>query len=997
MGAQLALLTLSSSDLSVFQRLHRQLAVKPGLWAGYTIGGADVAIVAEGEKNSEVLRDILEKFHLRPGYQCRTSPGGSRVYVTSLRKVGTDPRTEWTESIRDEPVTIVLARRCRNRETPMPDSPANGYLWSTAGHFDLCMLAPADLSRSFSSVVLPLRNNRWRTYALPAVGLNHLDCQAKARRCPDGLEGCEDAIEYVLHPAITIKPGREHQARDLFRQAFGDRADLHIAHGRRDVFASEPLRVCLRKYLRTIESFRSNDVVVSTHTRVGIPYPTNAPRNNLTGDECACETCSGSVSPFEVSTAIEGFDCAERQVQIARLQELVFDLAGCRLDQLSTRFVGGGGVPATIVATNPRNDEVRIEICVAYEQVTADDWFLHILHETVAAALRVYMSDVVQIPKLNGAGLEVARVETEYHRMIASAWRQLGEGLGTAIGLEYVRRHRRAGDFLAEYAKLAIMGGRSETRPPSPAHIARLLLGEFLRRWIVAVAAGGDHTKWHTSLREARDEVTSWLTGVGLGPDPLFGTPFAQRIDRLAAKFFLCQAIQPAALEAYIAHGDPNLGYELGTLSLSWSATLGLGAKLMPALSSLVSAASDTTLDSVRPAARAADLPMADMAQSIVGFLLSADRIRAAWGSATTTDRLDERVVRYVDAFLGYRPPFHDEAAERGVQRDILHQFVNMGRAEWDVLAAFEESRAYHMVANKEYFYTCSSDNPEPAGYESLAGASAATPGDTADNLLPMIGVGARKDVRFGDVLSGYVGTDSDLSAIEYCRAPTTLARRIDCELRCLDAAGEALAGYNPQPSERYVSVNVTPWLIADPRGVVRQRRWHASYLGRLKQTLKSLAAAAEAARLRLVVELVEGALPRSGDLQEELWETLGVVADSAGLAIDDQFGPGTDTPRLARILERAKKLGFSPIIAKLDYLAVSEVLSHFRPSTDWSQALGVLGDHVMLVGLHDCTCLVFEGYSGKNRSDEYRRDFREALASSRVGRNWPEWVLMQG
>jgi len=368
---------------------------------------------------------------------------------------------------------------------------------------------------------------------------------------------------------------------------------------------------------------------------------------------------------------------------------------------------------------------------------------------------------------------------------------------------------------------------------------------------------------------------------------------------------------------------------------------------------------------------------------------------------------VEETVDRYVSAFFDYRPftpPFRDELTDEETQRDTLDRFIEMGRAEWQVLASFQDSRDYLLEANKEYFYACSSSEPQPAGFEALAGASVvggeAVEGAPAGiDLLPLIGIEGTRGARFGEIMRGYVGTDCELSPHEYCLRPAVLARRLDCELRCLEAAGRALSGYHPQPEERYISVNVTPWLIADARGVVTKRRWHGSYLRRLGERLQDLARSASAVGLRLIVELVEGSLPRAPELLDVLWGTLGGVAASAGLAIDDQFGPGTDTPRLAGILRRAGKLGFHPLIVKIDYLAVSEILSYSVQHDEWARALGVLGDHVMLVGQRDqlCSSLIFEGYSGRERSDEYRRKFRVALNTARLERNWPDSVLMQG
>lgn len=248
--------------------------------------------------------------------------------------------------------------------------------------------------------------------------------------------------------------------------------------------------------------------------------------------------------------------------------------------------------------------------------------------------------------------------------------------------------------------------------------------------------------------------------------------------------------------------------------------------------------------------------------------------------------------------------------------------------------------------------------------------------------------------LRFPQLSESYVGVKFDTPPKEY--TTTQIIRRLNLECRCLEAATKMLANESVVKGAP-ISFNITPWLLDQS-----QNPWFQPFKDEFVVIVKQLCDIIIHKGGTPVAEIMEGPMPAFEtpewvafwnffrDVQLYIHEKFPDY--NLGIAVDDQFGPGTDIQRLQRITETASSdsFNFSPIIAKIDHLAVRSIL---RPHAfdwnngqqiNWNEEFSVMGRMALLgTGVKKLDYIVYEGYRGWGNGVpqlKYQESVRESL-----------------
>jgi hypothetical protein len=166
------------------------------------------------------------------------------------------------------------------------------------------------------------------------------------------------------------------------------------------------------------------------------------------------------------------------------------------------------------------------------------------------------------------------------------------------------------------------------------------------------------------------------------------------------------------------------------------------------------------------------------------------------------------------------------------------------------------------------------------------------------------------------------------------------------------------------------LSFNLTPWLLG------KNIPWGSEIRRRIKESAGLAAKHARKLGYLPVVEIVEGPKPDES-LYTELASVCGAGRKRIGLAIDDQWGPGTDLLRLEEIARFARLAKFAPVIMKVDFQVVRKMVApdaltrKFKVEQGWRRGYypqmvdALVGMSLLAARVRGIHTLVFEGWEG--------------------------------
>ena len=288
-----------------------------------------------------------------------------------------------------------------------------------------------------------------------------------------------------------------------------------------------------------------------------------------------------------------------------------------------------------------------------------------------------------------------------------------------------------------------------------------------------------------------------------------------------------------------------------------------------------------------------------------------------------------------------------------------------------------------------EPFYSFTDDQQQQCGGEFLANYTfPSAPGSQPPE---------RK--RFFAMLRDYVGAVCETSPRQY--RPLEFARRMHLELLSLEGATTAVRNNdtshksapqqlpgdeNRQP--QYITCNVTPWLFSKGNNP-----WLEEFVALYRSKMVDFVRAVHNRGMIPVLEITEGDILVEASADREKAKPFLHFLDSirkeftepVGLAIDDQYGPGTDMIRLQKILNNVLSSEissrFSPFIVKIHHQVVSDLLYLSDKDTLAKLNLDVLPKELhsesaikinlltqlisQTIKTHNDTLIVIEGYRG--------------------------------
>ncbi len=251
---------------------------------------------------------------------------------------------------------------------------------------------------------------------------------------------------------------------------------------------------------------------------------------------------------------------------------------------------------------------------------------------------------------------------------------------------------------------------------------------------------------------------------------------------------------------------------------------------------------------------------------------------------------------------------------------------------------------------------------------------------------------------RFFAMLRHYVGAVCETSPRQY--RPLEFARRMHLEMLSLAGATTAvrkrfphdIARQQPPGNEerqpKYITCNVTPWLFTKGNNP-----WLEEFFELYRPAMLDFVQAVHDCGMIPVLEITEGDVLEEVSAGSDKAKPFLLFLDSirmhfkepVGLAIDDQYGPGTDMIRLQKILKNVLRSGignrFSPFIVKIHHQVVSDLL--FLSDEDTLAKLDqpvlpkeLRSESAIKINLltqlvsqtiktHDNTLIVIEGYRG--------------------------------
>ncbi|MDI7266558.1 MAG: hypothetical protein QME96_01015, partial [Myxococcota bacterium] len=684
-----------------------------------------------------------------------------------------------------------------------------------------------------------------------------------------------------------------------------------------------------------------------------------------------------------------------------------------------------------------------VEIAIPYGGLVGKEWPLKPVHELVVGALRLGYFTVFAEHESSGTAspTEVDLADSK-DRIRDWAWRNLGEGLGTAVGLEHLRHETVGGDgeYLRAYCSCVWPNLLPAER--GTGHIMRVVLGEWLRRLIVEPSADSLLARFWDAFHTTREAL---------------GDHVATRSPKYLLGLLVPPGVPETALPKLFEEGAKDIVPLLMLNGALFSYTIDFGRQIFRLLgldgNHPIRLPSRQGMPRIVPIEwRPSDPGIGLWGSLCVGVAFCRGAFRDAIGPAKPAP--PERPIRdLAAALLDYDVLLR---APGPFPAGMLKVFREAGRREIEVRSACSGSGRTHHVQMVSESIRKPTAPFATAGVELLSTAVPSPSQPCAESDVSAAGslciMPAASDspvppppLRYFHLLQGYVGISEDDEPASYRGRPLRLARRVDLELACLDAAAGALqdpARVSEWPAggaSDFISVNLTPWLVAtgDDLRWVDRAPWHAELLDELSARFAELRRLAAARHCNLVIELKEGALPvRSGKKQDTFWKVLApqgwrgsnkVGAERAvGLAIDDQFGPGTDTVRMTALIEAARKAGFGMVAVKVDFHAAKALL---RPACSpppaggsppacqglgacrrpcgngnvppplWKSALGTFADLTILAqgdGLVDV--IIFEGATGPLRCPHHQKLFAEAAELVRQGHRFrPGRVLIQG
>ena len=284
--------------------------------------------------------------------------------------------------------------------------------------------------------------------------------------------------------------------------------------------------------------------------------------------------------------------------------------------------------------------------------------------------------------------------------------------------------------------------------------------------------------------------------------------------------------------------------------------------------------------------------------------------------------------------------------------------------------------------------------------------------------------------IRFPKMLHYF--TNHAIYESPFVYSPLATCKRMDLELICIQGALDKLQSIDHTFSKGdFISFNITPWIFDSDFNP-----WVDAFSDIYVQTASKLCEQILLMGCMPIVEIMEGKLPENP--KAPFWSFLKnlnlVVAGNQndgsviGVAIDDQYGDGTDLRRLKVAAENAiaaaKNLQISQLLIKIDFKALLTILgvnentkiqdlksltSHFK------EAFSLIG-HLTHHTIHTLEAfkqhghkrspaltIVFEGYSGEDGWEEelvsafkenIRNAIRGAFGNSRLSLGQ---ILVQG
>jgi hypothetical protein len=940
------------------------------LWFGFGLGRTDQVVLTESDSSYEaVLDEYLVRFGLVPGSDGGPSPDGSRLYEVDLQRPPRQARLSSFSGL----CTLVLA------SGPLQPPPFVGVpvaAWNTTGCYDWCFLAGLSFDQAFSRVIQPLRRLGFSTYTVPAMdhlSVLHPGRSRRAKAEADTTGGVR------LYPALTVAPGFETAVMTALRRdlRLPKRFPFAFTHGRRDLLAEQPVPVPMAEYFRKARRLRGEPGVTTTHTIAAVTLPDEA----APAPSPAAEV---RPAPFFVPAPVGGHDITKRAAEIDALvgrvlERIATSIRGVCRDDIQIRYLPGAAKPRSQPAWNERPLGKHVTVFLSFDSVVDREWDIKVVHELMAAAFFLALDPAQQ--RLLGHGTLLARHGQA--DLVERLWRKLGEGVGTAVGLELFRHRKNLeGRYIKAYAELAFPG-----MPLTNALWTRLVLGEFLRR-VISSGAISPSLAWFRELAESV-RCVSQQTREDCGE--------AVRFEDFARRLFVSE--WPRNIE--VAHFESDCA---DVFDFAWQRAVAIGLYAFRAL----------RLKNEGPDCTEQDSPLFPVLalspeQHCRQWIRLASRNPGATDTRTFTELL-EQFEQSRSAFLECR------ANPQCSDREYFAAYCAVGGLDIKLTVAAQGSREYFITSDLSPIMESVVDQ-EVAPASGVEILTVARPADERQpERIPLVPDGdhaaAGREVRFPGLVKRFVGRPLDELEQADQRDPLEVARILSLELHGLESSTEAITRSRPGDWS-FASLNVAPWLLeassTDPRLLAG---YAESFLSLLAEFLKR----SQERDITPIVEIADWRLPLAATREWEfLWELLvrarrqGRSPDGRmGLAVDMQFGKAKEIKHLDAVLGKAAEVGFGPLLIKVDYgvletLLRPEVFKHDDRAAAWPNVFRAVGDFVgqavkrVRIRLREPLWVVFEGHGGPDGDPGHRSAFLTALQAAQRQQSWPFRVFYQG